>query len=263
LQIEPATAAAIAKHAAHLARISPERIAEELRLMLTPAATRIRAWEMLHELGLDQVIFRLLQLPWNGPHPDVARGRKTLLFDRVAVGRTVPFGLAIAAASLEYAAQGLPHLAEWPKIWERVTVRAIVRSARQALRISNDEADALEGTLYGLEILLRDRSMGVVMLKRFLARPTASLSRELLAALPGEVVGEDYRASVQKRLEELEQTEFAPTPLVSGDDLTAAGLKPGPVFKRVLDAVYDAQLEDRVRTKEEALKLALELARLG
>ena len=41
--------------------------------------------------------------------------------------------------------------------------------------------------------------------------------------------------------------------------LTVAGLKPGPVFKRVLDAVYDAQLEDRVKTKDEALALALKL----
>jgi poly(A) polymerase len=103
--------------------------------------------------------------------------------------------------------------------------------------------------------------MGVAMLKRFLARPTASLSRELLAALPGEVVAEEYRAALQRRLAELEQTDYAPPPLVTGDDLTAAGLKPGPVFKRVLDAVYDAQLEDRVRTKAEALAMALGLAR--
>ena len=40
---------------------------------------------------------------------------------------------------------------------------------------------------------------------------------------------------------------------MTGDDLTAAGLNAGPVFKRVLDAVYDAQLEDRVKTKEEAM----------
>ena len=37
-------------------------------------------------------------------------------------------------------------------------------------------------------------------------------------------------------------------------------MTPGPVFKRVLDAVYDAQLEDRVSGKDEALALALRLA---
>ena len=38
--------------------------------------------------------------------------------------------------------------------------------------------------------------------------------------------------------------------------------EPGPVFKPVLDAVYDAQLEGRVGTKEEAMRLAMELAKL-
>jgi hypothetical protein len=51
----------------------------------------------------------------------------------------------------------------------------------------------------------------------------------------------------------LEKTEFAPVPLVNGDDLTAAGMKPGPEFKRILDGVYDAQLEGKVKTRDEAM----------
>ena len=54
--------------------------------------------------------------------------------------------------------------------------------------------------------------------------------------------------------------DVAPQPLITGNDLLAAGLKPGPVFKRVLDAVYDEQLEGRVTTKERALELALILS---
>jgi poly(A) polymerase len=65
------------------------------------------------------------------------------------------------------------------------------------------------------------------------------------------------------RLAELERADYAPTPLITGDDLTAAGLTPGPVFKRVLDAVYDAQLEDAIATKDQALAMALEQARGG
>ena len=64
-----------------------------------------------------------------------------------------------------------------------------------------------------------------------------------------------------KRLAELEQTEYAPPPLVTGDDLTAAGLAPGPVFKKVLERVYDEQLEGRVGTKAEAMALAVRRAR--
>jgi hypothetical protein len=38
-------------------------------------------------------------------------------------------------------------------------------------------------------------------------------------------------------------------------------LKPGKLFKRVLNDVYDAQLEDRVTSKEDAMKLAMEIAK--
>ncbi len=48
---------------------------------------------------------------------------------------------------------------------------------------------------------------------------------------------------------------------LSGDDLTRAGYAPGPVFGRVLAAVYRAQLNERVRTSEEAATLADQLMR--
>ena len=46
--------------------------------------------------------------------------------------------------------------------------------------------------------------------------------------------------------------------LLTGDDLTAAGHKPGPMFRRMLDAAYDAPLEGRVTTREEAMAVAVD-----
>ena len=45
----------------------------------------------------------------------------------------------------------------------------------------------------------------------------------------------------------------APEPWVSGQDLIDVGLKPGPQFRRWLDVVYDAQLEGRVASRDEAI----------
>jgi poly(A) polymerase len=252
LSIEPATDGAIARHAPHLARISPERIAEELRLMLTPP-TRARAWALLRRYALDAVVFRFLPLPTPAAHPEVAAGRKTV-FEKVSPGATIPFGLALAAAALDLAVGRLRDASDWPDL----SVLRAVKAVRQALRVSNDESDEMEGALYGLEHLLKNASPTVAMLKRFLARPTAPMTRALLAALPAEVA--PSRAALERRLAELERTDYAPPPLITGDDLTAAGLAPGPVFKRVLDAVYDEQLEGRVTTRDAALKLALDLA---
>jgi poly(A) polymerase len=63
-------------------------------------------------------------------------------------------------------------------------------------------------------------------------------------------------AKLEADFEELSKVEVAPAPLITGDDLVAEGFRPGPLFRRILDAVYDAQLEGRVGTRDEALTLA-------
>jgi poly(A) polymerase len=52
---------------------------------------------------------------------------------------------------------------------------------------------------------------------------------------------------------------LAPEPVVTGDDLIAAGFRPGPAFRRILEGVYDAQLEGRVRDRGSGLELAARL----
>jgi poly(A) polymerase len=50
-----------------------------------------------------------------------------------------------------------------------------------------------------------------------------------------------------------EQEPLHPPRILSGHDLIALGYEPSPLFKRILDAVEDAQLEGRVKTRTEAL----------
>jgi poly(A) polymerase len=52
---------------------------------------------------------------------------------------------------------------------------------------------------------------------------------------------------------------LSPTPFLTGDDLSAAGMKPGPAFRRILEGVYDAQLEGQVTNRAEAMELAARL----
>lgn len=54
---------------------------------------------------------------------------------------------------------------------------------------------------------------------------------------------------------DIEVSKPWPAPLLTGADLIAKGLKPGPVFGEMLDIVFDAQLLEKVSTKEEAFKL--------
>jgi poly(A) polymerase len=142
-------------------------------------------------------------------------------------------------------------------------VMALVRAMRQALRFSNEEADELAETLEGIRILLHSSDPTIAAKKRFLARSTAQSSRRLMDALAGSGFFTDRIRSLQRELDPLRQTDYAPITLLTGDDLVAAGWMPGPVFKQVLDQVYDAQLEDRIATKEQALELAMRLRTTG
>jgi len=147
----------------------------------------------------------------------------------------------------------------------RIHVRHVVPDdrIRRALKISNEEAE-LVAECTQLSSLLGPTPPTVAMMKRFLAKPHAREAREMLWALELSVPAYEQRLEwLDEQFKDLLRSDIAPPPLVTGDDLTAAGMKPGPVFKRVLDAVYDAQLEDRVRTKQDALQLALELAQLS
>lgn len=55
--------------------------------------------------------------------------------------------------------------------------------------------------------------------------------------------------------ERLEIEKSAPKPLLMGRDLISLGMKPGVEFGKILSTVYDAQLDGKVTSKEEALKL--------
>jgi poly(A) polymerase len=62
----------------------------------------------------------------------------------------------------------------------------------------------------------------------------------------------------RRLLEETPPEKVKPAPLLTGDDLIAEGYKPGPNFKAILGAVEDAQLEGKIQSREEALRLVAE-----
>jgi poly(A) polymerase len=59
-------------------------------------------------------------------------------------------------------------------------------------------------------------------------------------------------------LEETPVAQIKPAPLLGGDDLIAQGYTPGPLFKEILHTVEDAQLEGKLHTREDALRLLAE-----
>jgi len=249
LQIEPATAAAIAANAHQLPRISPERLADELRQLLISPAKNV-AWNLLWKFDLLNQLFRFL--PADG-HAAFTPDRS--IFLKLAPSDSLP----LAAATLDYRWQraGRPNdLRQW---LSKSAIAQINRAMRKGLKISNEESDQLNGTLSGVAILLGDAEPTVAAKKRFLATPTAAAARSLLDALAAVGLFTERINKLRTELDQLQATDFAPPPLISGDDLINAGVSPGPAFKRALAEAYDAQLEGRVATRDEAMQLAMKI----
>lgn len=229
--IAPPTAQAISRHAGDLKGVSRERIGDEIRRMLGHH-TRAVAIGLLHDLGLDEAVL-------DTPGPSASRSTSRLArLDRIA-----PLGLALAAWARDRGATTDPQ-----------GVKEVTLNWRRALCLSNEEQGALTGVLTILHALTHSWSaMGVAARKRLLARAQAT---EALALLHLE--SPEHGRAVQEGVAQLvgDGVGLWPEPLVSGDDLIAAGWEPGPQFRMVLDRVYDAQLEGIVHEKSAALELA-------
>ncbi len=93
-------------------------------------------------------------------------------------------------------------------------------------------------------------------LRRFLRQPhfeeLLELHRLDCLASHGWLDNYDF---VRAKLRELPPERLKPARLITGEDLIQAGYTPGPAFRRMLEALEDAQLESRIHTRAQALAL--------
>lgn len=241
--IDPATRDAVAREASALEGVSRERIGDELRRMMAHPS-RAQAAQCLHDLGLAAPVLHTAAAP-------PASGLRVLGALEPALGHGPPgapaisFACALAAWAIDLglaAAEGpAPLLTAW----------------RSALCLSNDERDELKGTLAVFFALQAGwPASRIAAQKRLAASPHFPTALLLLQA-----VNANAAASVRNRFAELEQIGpgIGPPPLVTGDDLIAAGFRPGPAFKALLERLYDEQLEGRVKNTPDGVELARRL----
>ncbi len=234
-QLDPATAEAIRRHAQDLAGVSRERIGDEIRRMMAHES-RAEAARLMEDLGLDQ--------PALGSRARSAGGRLGRL------GTSADMGQSLAAWLVDRGEAG--------EVGDRSATPVAVSRLRGRLLLSNEERVAMRDTLAALGFLRGWGEAPVAARKRMAASERFEAGLGLLT----EGAEEDLRQEIEADVRGLEATPsgLAPAPLISGDDLVAAGWAPGPRFARVLEGVYDAQLEDRVSSRAEAMELARRLS---
>jgi len=248
--IEENTAAAIQESAAQLRGVSRERIGQEIRRMYADANRAVAAWEMQY-LGLDEPVLmerrmtvaptRLGRLPESAALPTCLAA---WLLDRHESNTNLD-GLKNSTRDAGPNGYGVPSMTDEP-------LDSIVRRWSQSLVLSNAESSDLKHTLEIYQAL-RHRwwSEGVAKQKRLASQPQFEQALLILQAVDRQAF-----IDVRRRIVHLAETELQPVPLIDGEDLKSLGIAPGPVFKRVLEAVYDAQLEGTVKGREAALRLA-------
>jgi len=239
-ELDARTAEAIRAHADELASVSPERVGDELRRMLSHHA-RARAIALIESLGLDGAVFGVRA-------PARERRRLEALESR---GAALPAGgwtTVLAAWWLDRLAAAGGGAVPAPTA---PTCTEFVRSVRRRLVLSNHESDALASALACREALLGPfRSWPIAARARTIARAGFDAALALVAA-EDPALGAALRAEADREL----PARALPAPFIDGDALVKAGYRPGPAFKRWLDLAMDAQLEGRVRSAADALLL--------
>jgi poly(A) polymerase len=123
------------------------------------------------------------------------------------------------------------------------------------LRFSNDDIAAIVGCVANHMAFKDAPQMRVSTLKRLLARPTFSEELELhrvdCTASHGEL---DIHRFLVAKQSEFSKEEIKPKPLITGHDLQAFGLSPGPRMGEMLNQLMDEQLEGKITDRNSALK---------
>jgi poly(A) polymerase len=263
-EIEPRTMTAIQAAASEIGQVSSERIRDELTLMLTEGHAR-RAMELLDASGLLAYVLPealrmkgVEQPPQFHPEGDVWI-HTLLLLEKLNPG--VPTTLAWGALLHDIGKPATFRPPDPKKPGDRIRfdghVEVGVRIAEAILgrlRFSNEDTEQIVALVknhmrFGDILQMREST-----LKRFLRLPKFDehLALHWMDCMSAHCDLKLYEFAKEK-YEAAPVESIRPKLLVTGRDLIAAGYRPGPEFKAILDAAEDAQLEGLATTTEEGM----------
>ncbi len=260
--LEAAVRDAIRTQAPEIHQVSAERVRDEILKILTEGNAR-RGFELLDETGLlahvlpeVQRMQGVAQPPEFHPEGDVWVHTLMMLEGLRNPSPTLAMGVLL-------------HDVGKPPTF---TVRERIRfdnhmevGARMAqeicgrLRLSARDTERV-AELVGHHLRFKDfpqmrRSTQLRFLRLENFREHLELHRLDCLASHGDLTNYEL---ARRLLAETPPEEIKPAPLLRGNDLIARGYTPGPLFKKILQFVEDAQLEGKIHTPGDALRLVAE-----
>ena len=267
--IDVETLEAIKRHAADIARVSAERVREELTRILIgpgpcPGMELLQATGILSQLlpeiealrGVSQppqfhpegdvwehTLSMLALLPRERQHGSEADGRlawAVLLHD---------VGKPVTRTESETGVHFYGHVKKGAEI-----ASAIMRR----LKFPKADLDVVLALIENHMRFMHVQEMRPNTVKKFLRMQDFNLH---LALHRLDCLGShghlDNDAFCRGKLQELTTEDLHPPRLLTGHDLLALGCQPGPLFREILNAIEDAQLNGEIATVHEAQQLVI------
>ena len=263
-EIEPATFAAVKKLASKIRLISAERIRDELLKLFRPPHAA-RALDLLRDSGLmERVLPELCPTITCDQSPDYHPEGSVYNHIRLMLEQLPPD----AAAPLPWAAilhdigkpptasadeaTGAIHFYGHEKVGAEMAHQILSR-----LRFPKKEIDEIVACVRQHMQFKDVKQMRQATLRRLLMRKTFPLELELhkLDCLGSHRSLEYYHFLVEQAKELKKKPRIRP-PLLTGDDLIALGMKPGPDMGALLHEIRDKQLAEELKSKRAAKEWA-------
>lgn len=260
-EIEPATWSALCDHAGWLDRVSIERIREELvKILLSPH--RGRGVDLLMDSGLMKLIIPELyatvgceQPPNWHPEGDVYTHTRIML-DMLEGEVDITLVLAVLLHDI-----GKPPTFSREEDTDRIRFNShdsvgaeMCQNILRRLKFPNTVIEEVTEMVKTHMQFMNVTKMRPARLRRFMSRPTFDRELVLHRLDCGSSNGlMDNYLFLKEKLNEFSSEPLMPPPLVTGNDIIERGIAPGPLFKTWLEDIQTEQLENRLKTREEAL----------
>jgi poly(A) polymerase len=261
--IEASTLEAIRLLAPQIHSVSKERLNDELTKILTEGAAR-RGFELLDETGLLVELLPEIarmkgveQPPQYHPEGDVWIHTRMLL-------EMLPAGVSptLAWGALLHDVGKPPTFSAPKEPGDRIRFDGhaqvgteMTHEIGRRFRFSNEESERVEA-LVANHMRFKDvPSMKASTMKRFVRLPYFDEHLELHRM---DCLSSHRRLAIYDQvkhfIEKTPSEEVRPPRLLTGNDLRELGFSPGPVFREILHALEEGQLEGTLKNREDALR---------
>lgn len=259
-QIESQTWQALKQEAASIVQVSPERIRDELTKSLV-SPHPVKGLDLLEESGLLQILLpeitamkEVEQPPQFHPEGDVYKHVRLMLSQLKQPSADLAWAVLLHDVGKPATQSVDPNGRIRFNAHETVGAN-LARKILTRLRFSNAQTDRICQMVANHMSFKDVPQMRLSTLKRLMARDTfieeLELHRVDCLSSHGSL---DIHQKLQQEREKFTVEEIKPKCFLNGQDVLARGMAPGPQVGDLLKAVYDLQLDGKVKNRDEALE---------